>query len=1200
MATSLSNRDFKKALTFYGVYDDVMKARNKYQKISQLLNITPTRPNSKSLLKIGTPAYKAFLEKEVLNRYKIAQTNIEREQIRLARKKQTQAIEELKRKPKVISQTIIDSHGGFTNYNYELENVRTLEELYVIIKAELKRLGDLNFITLMFQNIDNGKVRGMSIKADYLQTYDEFNEQIQSLINGEVAGSDAYSAEEYNLLFSNIHISRYSLAKAHGKSGAQLFKHIKIDGTTPVDDKNGDCVYKCLNKIGYNITKKDVPNLHIIAELVKYIREHKLPISILANSFHLTNGSQTIVDKNGKTKFIFENKRKKRMDFKYGSILKQHEDIQLCYVYEPSFDDDDDDDNRREEEEGNSELNQQVQHTLLYDVTNQHMDILDGEPTLLDYIYLSVCGEVMKFEDETLTVLFTPKQVLKNTTKPTKGGFKYLFFDYETVIDFNHSSCMKAYSLSVLMLTEDELYRLGRADKANNKIFYEKDENGVYEPIGKTGVKVVNEIRSLNCATFMGYDCNEKFIRWFCEKQRNQTFCFVGFNNVNFDNFILLDALLRFNQHTNRVCYNVNNVFYNGSQLLNFTINGRHTTFDIHKHLTMGSLASNCEGFKINCCTKKSFNHSLAQKLHEEGKLIEYINTNEELQTYNEFDVLATAVLFYKYRKALTTIPSIKKYGFNLKEHTTIGSLIYKGFTDHIGKNLKKTNDERPEGVEEVKRFFGKLKYEQYKDLQKYKIAGRVELFNGVKKIEERMASTDVCSLYPYVMSVLDCYYPCGEIIEVDDYKGDDEIGFYYCDIDQSKLEAQNLPKIYAEKKPLENNWEHNVILNDYLISNVMIGLLRQYGCDVVVKNGFIFTSKRKSCEMFGFLLDLMKAKNEQDHFKATKDPRYNPALRETLKLLMNSLSGKVIEGLHTEKTSDFDNEEQFLKIQGKAKSINFINCVGSKLFATYNVDEESICEAQQRPIFLGILIYDYAKRYMYQNSYSKIGLDKLIYTDTDASKFPYTEMTKWRNWIETNNIIVPHWPEVEEYDPRYKNHLIYDPNSKVFGSYEDELEDMIAENYVFYCVEKKSWCYSAGGKTKFKFKGINPRALIVDESNPLLVKVECRNTKTKQIETKLKLLPDTQEQVYEYCENNKHLTLENNAVQFFDKLYTNGEGYVFTNSFRRIVKNSLHSVNFGDDDKYNGLMNNIQVNYALKRVKIDLTKKNLDILRNK
>ena len=131
-------------------------------------------------------------------------------------------------------------------------------------------------------------------------------------------------------------------------------------------------------------------------------------------------------------------------------------------------------------------------------------------------------------------------------------------------------------------------------------------------------------IRRENCKTFLGYDCSKQFIKWILKNQINTSFTFIGFNNANFDNFILLNALLRL-EDEDRETVRISNIFYNGSQLLNFTLNGRHNTFDIHKHL-MGSLANNCKSFKINCCAKKSFDHHNAQMMHKNGELINFIN----------------------------------------------------------------------------------------------------------------------------------------------------------------------------------------------------------------------------------------------------------------------------------------------------------------------------------------------------------------------------------------------------------------------------------------------------------------------------------------------------------------------------------------------------------------------------------------------
>ena len=1146
---SFTNPVFRKALRHYGILEAVEQTRNKYKQTAKLLGITPTRPNSNKLLKEGSPAYKNFIENEVLRRYQIYSDLLEQEGITETRKKKQQIVKELKGKkikPRVSHKSVIDAHGRFKVYNYELKDVSNLEEMYKIIYEEMEKLGDLNFATIMFLNNTNGKVRGLSVKASYLTTFEDFEKYVNDMIQGNVAGSDAFGEDVYQMLFDNIHISTYSLPRAYGKSDKVLYKCVGIEGA-------GNCVFDCFKHIGYEINRKKTKiDLKILQNVKNYITDNNLPIKIVGNSFLIKDSQFNIIKKNGQIRTEIQSKKnKQRMDLKIVCNLT-NDDIELPIILQhpnPKF-------------------------TLIYDDLNEHLDICEtNDVKLKDDIYLSMEGEIIKDNK----VIFTPKQIIKNSFKKTTGAFEYLFFDYETIIDFNVSCCMKPYSLSVLHLDEELLNELEEADRENN-------------------LNCVNKIRKENCVTFLGYDCNEQFINWFCLNQQNKTYCFVGFNNSNFDNFILLDGLLRHDQHKHRVSYNVNGVFYNGSQLLNFTINGRHTLFDIHKHLTMGSLKKNCESFKIKCCSKKEFHHSKAQLLHEENKLIDFINNDIELKEYNEYDVLATAVLFQRYRNALTNIPSTSKYAINLKETITIGSLIYKVFQDHL-KTLERDVDEKGKELP----LFDKLTYKEYKDLQKCKIAGRVELFNGIQKINERMASTDVCSLYPFVMSVLNVHYPRGQIQRVDSYRGDDEIGFYYCDIDQSNLKNNNLPKIYARKTEIENDWGHEEVLNDYLISNVMIGLLRKYGCRVEVKNGFIFSRAEKSCDMFKFLLEMMKEKNLQDSYKKSKDIKYNEALRETYKLLMNSLSGKVIEGLHTEKTSDFDNEADFSKIMDKAKSVNFINCIGNKLFATYELDEEKVCEKDQRPIFLGVLVYDYAKRYMYENSYSKIGLDQLVYTDTDASKFRYSQMEKWVNWIKENNIQVPHWKEVEDYDSRYSNHLIYQSDSKVFGSYEDELEEEIGDEYLFYCLEKKSWSYSVlheptniidvgKWKHKFKFKGINGKALMLNLNEPFIEELTISNRKNNTTRTEYRVKEDSDFEVYKWCDDNKNKEIENgNVINFYDQIYTTGCAYVMTNSFRKIVKNSLHSVEMGDDDKYNSLMNKIQVNYTMKRIRINL-----------
>jgi len=1127
MATSKTT-DMTKAISLLKL--PAQGAQVNYTQLAQGLNFTPRKivkgKETKALLKEGSPKYREAVYTELMRQY--------REKLPIVKKDAVVNVP-----PRQIKKVLVDSllSKKIEKFSFEYEGINNLEDYYNAIRKEYEALGGATYVVIPFRSKFDNKIIARSIDTGDLFSYEQFADMLEQIVTGTnkqgEVGSDPISRDEYEPDYNHFIITVSNInPNAFGKSDKMLYK---VKG---IESERGECVYESLKECGincydYGFTPFELSDMKKLIELIKYCGED---IAIVANGFTINKTPLEIINANGKTMLsIFDKAKKRNRQYEAGRITL--DDINVVYIYG----------------------NQYSKHFIIYDSESQHADYAKTLD-LDENVMLTSSSSVIKNG----VVVFTAGRMNKVTNNLSPTPLYYLFFDYETVIDFNTSSCMQPYSLSILMLTPSQLNDLE-----------------IYD--GMKRQEDVNRIRTANCITFMGYDCNEQFISWFLENQLNKMFVMIGFNNTNFDNFLLLEGLLKYKELHPETEYSVSDIFYNGSQLLNFRVAGRHTTFDIRKHL-VGTLRKNCESFKINCCSKKEFDHDYAQSLHNNQQLINYITNNEELREYNEYDVLATAVLYRRYQLALGEIQSTSKYSNELYQHKTIGSLIYKVFCD----NKKEKNFELP-----------MLDYQFYKDLQKSKIAGRVEMFNGVQKVEERLASTDVCSLYPYVMAVHNCYYPCGdEIVMVNDYLGDDEIGFYYCDIDQSCLKDKNLPNIYAKKSETENDWSYDGVLENYLISNVMIGLLRENGCNVVVKEGFVFQNKMKSCEMFGFLLEMMKAKNFQD-LESKKEKKceansYNPALRETLKLLMNSLSGKVIEGLHTEKTVDINNCADYLKIQEKASKINFINAVGGKVFLTYELNEEELIN-QQRPIYLGVLIYDYAKRYMYRNSYSKIGKANLLYTDTDASKFRYRHFLEWKNWVETENVVVPHWEEVEAYDERYKGHLIYRSDSKVFGSFEDELEDYIGDEYVFYCLEKKSWLYgykNGSWKSKYRFKGLNDGAQLLTLDEPFierkLLHHKAKGDEDAWDEVKYVIKPESELEVYNYYVANKHNNLGNgNAMKFFDKVYSTGTAYVMCNSFRKIVKNSARNVGIDDVEDYNELMNKIQVNYNIKKIQI-------------
>lgn len=212
----------------------------------------------------------------------------------------------------------------------------------------------------------------------------------------------------------------------------------------------------------------------------------------------------------------------------------------------------------------------------------------------------------------------------------------------------------------------------------------------------------------------------------------------------------------------------------------------------------------------------------------------------------------------------------------------------------------------------------------------------------------------------------------------------------------------------------------------------------------------------------------MMGVKNKEDLLKSLKDPNYNQVLRETVKLLMNSISGKLIEGMHLYSVEEV-NKYKLLELSIKHKGdINIIKSMGSTALISYEKDKK-INFKHSRPVYLGVLIYDYAQMHMYDSLYSKIGLKNSVYTDTDSLKMTAKDGDEWVE-LYGGKTLVRHWKQVEEYDQRYKDHVLYNPNSKVFGSFENEYT---ATN-VNYFLDKKNYlsCFKNNEDFKMSLKG--------------------------------------------------------------------------------------------------------------------------------
>ena len=1144
----------------------------------------------------------------------------------------------------VATVTTLDALSGFKLYRYKLQNVTTLEQLYSQIRKALDSLPQEGFIRLHFKNDNNNKTFFRNIGNVYLDSFAEFKARVEAVQEGEAIGSDPLSEDEWILMLNVFDLFETKIG-GDGKADAILFKCVNTEVT------NSQCwsqVFQVLDpelKDIQPITNADIP-------ICQHCKKEDLPEHMYKcdiawrrkdnTPYWCCRQCKAVKDDGGIIRKPIENCTEldaKR--FKYGSPANRdfekfcdilnglaHDNDKTYCVIANSFKLDKDVGTRNirkeceevvftvpngkkapKKEKANrlSMKSKEIKPVILtsntdcedindydliviYDQIKQHYDIVQGELEF-NNVFLGRGNTVYRYTGDKAKALYRFNDLNKMNKTNGKTNEKFLFFDIETVIDVSARNIMKEYSVSFSVFSADELKELAELDK-------KKDKKEMEKMIAKT------------THNFVGYDCLVRFVKWILDHQyiqhgKSETYnCFhlISFNGANFDNFLLLNALLDLDNDFGQEMF-VNEIFYNGSQILNFRINNKHAVFDIAKHL-VGSLASNCKGFGVNCVAKTSFNHHHAQKLHDEGKLIEYMTDNQELIDYNNRDVLSLAVIFQRYCDALGKMPATKRYANNLCSRKTIGGMVWDIATRHM-KNLKIEQDTTittGRGKNKVSKThrivrpidFPKLNQKQYDDMLKYKSAGRVELFNGVQHIEEQMCSKDICSMYPYVMAVMkDAFYPCGEMHETDTYVKR-KMGWYYCDIDQSNLAAKNLPLIIAEKVftkkadgsdgALEgNNWGTTKVLKDYFISTVQIKQLKKYGCKVTIKKGIYFTDHVRGCDLFEFILEFMQKKNEQDGFKKSKSENYNSALRETLKLLSNSMSGKAIEGLHLEKTVATDSYG-FIKIKeaDKTEQVTTINIIGSKVFTTYKVTQESQM-AKQRPVYIGCLIYAYAQKHIYDTLFAVVGKKEMVYCDTDAGKL--TERAFNRADVQEfyKSAKVQAWDKAIQYDPKLGDHLLYDPNSKVYGSYEEELP----KNKESYFVQKKGYIIIGedDSNTKIGFKGVPKNALLLTGDEPFMTG---KTQKHKQHGDIIKYTIDNQKEAIDYFNENTDKQIQNNPKKFGATLYDNRYAYVLTTSFRKIVKNTRIGVDKDDEEKFQTMNNTIQVVAIVKRITLN------------
>ena len=573
---------------------------------------------------------------------------------------------------------------------------------------------------------------------------------------------------------------------------------------------------------------------------------------------------------------------------------------------------------------------------------------------------------------------------------------------------------------------------------------------------------------------------------------------------------------------------------------------------------------------------KKEFSHTVIQDLYNGGVLFDQIQTNEELINkivyYGQYDVIATALIFHRYKKALKSYPATENYAWKITDYITSPSMMYDIWNEYLegldvskfnlpgeGKYIKVIATWR-DNINSLKRVKIK-KYqhpmsplELFKSREKFRIGGRVDCFGRKRKLDD-CVQIDLCSAYLYSMVINNVEYPYGNPF-ISDVERPELLGEIYCDIDQSELWKQGLKNIIPKITETDNDWEHQEILTDYLITSIDYYSLKHHGCKVTFKKAWYYPYKIRSYDLFKPLASILKGKLDQDKYMESNPELYNASLRFIFKLLGNSLSGKLNEGLHEEKSEMVQSLSRYYEIKDKYDNINVVNITNSFIFLNYtNINPNSI--KRQKPTVYGSFIYAYSRQYMY---FSTQGFKYSEYTDTDSSLLTKSRFEEWVNIIQQRNVNIPHVIEAEEIDPRYKTHLLFESNSKLPGSYSIEFK---ADKAII--LGKKSYCLKNENELKMRLSGINKESVLIEESKVEEVK-QYSNLKTYQL-------------------YNSSPKIKDNAYELFEQLFQTNKAYFLCQVFLKHTGNNFHNVGIENSERFNRNNISVQVRRVIKEL---------------
>jgi len=639
----------------------------------------------------------------------------------------------------------------------------------------------------------------------------------------------------------------------------------------------------------------------------------------------------------------------------------------------------------------------------------------------------SILGQGRPFFNPSYKYKEKKKITRKEKADEEKKGIRLraIFFDVETIFNRKNTNLLEVYSVAWCSADLKDMISV------------------LVEPLEKEA-DVDERIKNTHFES--GHNSMAKFVEWLVDNEEDGVhYYLIGYNNSRFDNFPLIKELINNDL--------LNNVLYVNNSLLKVYFGGSYETFDLCR-FTMCSLKSACEDFQT---LKKvdGFSHFIPQDAFNRNGwsgLMEWVDNNKkELIRYNKIDVLATQSLFNVVRKAYLTIT-----GRDILQYTTLASLSYKAFAS-TNKTAKPV--ETMELDEEIRESY---------------IGGRCQNFKTKKFNEwDGLKMFDVKSLYPYIM--LNRAFPTGEAKYTKNFKKD-KLGIY-----NVRIISQPKIKIIPSRDGTLN-WDDDGEITARLTS-VEINALDRYGCeyefipwnDIAVKCIGIYWESYSTNLFTNFFEPIKNEKTNQDIYKKKKDDKYNPALRNICKLLLNSLSGKMGQRNYETSAHLCKNNDDEKKVESK--------CNYDSIHLKFQYGDYRILEGDKKTKFIynnntakpsqiSAFIYAWSRIYMYDTIFSNYDA---MYTDTDSALLRRDDGEDFeKKFIKTCG---------------EQPHIYHELSSKGiktlgddFGQFEEELGIKDKDGIEAHILAKKLYCIEIidekgqvrKDKSKYKLKGVN------------------------------------------------------------------------------------------------------------------------------